>query len=214
MDGAVGERRRQRLVDAAVLLDEREARRARARSRRTWKWSPPPVRSITSSSVASGNALLEQVAQGLRAHASIVASERWSPASTPGGGPFGELDHDLRAAPRRHLPRLQPAHHVDHDELRGRRTPRRSRTASGTCGWNRPAAAGSPRRPRGRRGRAVPSSAGTRGPRARSVRTQRCRPASSRVRTSFVCGLYPFRVIFDPTAQVSRASRVLPLHTR
>ena len=57
VDGAVGERRGQRLVDAAVLLDQRQARRATARSTTTWKWSPPPVRSTTSSSVASGNAL-------------------------------------------------------------------------------------------------------------------------------------------------------------
>src|SRR3954447_20468105 len=91
MNGAIGEGRREGLVDAPMLLHQREAGQRRRRddhlevvaaARAVDHVELDRVRKRT----------LEQLTERLRAHASIVAgglasNERWSPGRTPAAAP-------------------------------------------------------------------------------------------------------------------------------
>jgi hypothetical protein len=78
-------------VDPAVLLDQRQARQGGAATT-TWKWSPPPVRSITSPPARPET--LEQASHPVDTHASIVPSTTGRRPRRL-GGTLGELDHHL-----------------------------------------------------------------------------------------------------------------------
>ena len=116
VDGAVCERRSQRLVDPAVLLDEREPRRATAprrspgsgRRRRSGRSRRAPV--------ASGNALSSRLRHGR--HSRVDRTEHEAVAGRDARRPrrLRARSRPLRPS-RGHPPRLQAARDVDHDEV-------------------------------------------------------------------------------------------------
>src|ERR1700716_1563092 len=98
MDGAIGERCRQGLIDAAVLLDEREPReRRRSDNDLEMVAAAGPVDHVQLCRVRER--ALEQFTQRLDAHRSIVPSRRRSPAPTSAAAPAATSITTL--APRR-----------------------------------------------------------------------------------------------------------------
>src|SRR3954454_3064354 len=86
MNGAVGEWSRERLVHAPMLLHQREAdERRRRHDHLKMVASAGTVDHIELGRVRKR--ALEQLAERLCAHASIVASASWSPGRTPAAAP-------------------------------------------------------------------------------------------------------------------------------
>src|SRR4051812_42622241 len=86
MDGAVGERRRERLVHTPVLLHQGEPNeRGRRHDDLEMVTAAGAIDHVKLGRI--GKCALEQLTERLCAHGSMVASTSWSPGCTPAAAP-------------------------------------------------------------------------------------------------------------------------------